>query len=89
MRAQEIAKAWKMVDSAIEKEKRARETIHRLKTEIQNLSRLVDQGAGLSLGQENQLNDLIKHKDQLLKELDLHQTSIQKHTATITDLNAR
>ena len=49
----EIEKAWKMVDAAHEKEGRARETIQQLKHEIQNLSRLVEQGAGLSIGQEN------------------------------------
>ena len=43
----EIEKAWKMVDAAHEKEGRAKETIQQLKHEIQNLSRLVEQGAGL------------------------------------------
>ncbi|KAJ1617385.1 hypothetical protein T492DRAFT_850127 [Pavlovales sp. CCMP2436] len=47
----EIEKAWKMVDAAHDKEGRARETIGQLKTEIANLSRLVEQGAGLSIGQ--------------------------------------
>lgn len=40
---QEIDKAWKMVDAAHEKEKRAKRTTQQLKQEIQNLSRLVDQ----------------------------------------------
>jgi len=40
------------VDAAQEKEKRAKETIQRLKGEIEKLSRIVDQGAGLSIGQE-------------------------------------
>lgn len=48
---QEIEKAWKMVDASHEKEARAKETISQLKTEISNLSRLVEQGAGLSVGQ--------------------------------------
>ena len=47
----EIEKAWKMVDSSHDKEARAKETISQLKTEISNLSRLVEQGTGLSLGQ--------------------------------------
>ena len=50
---QEIEKAWKMVDAAHEKETRARETIQSLKLEISNLSKLVEQGAGLSMGQEH------------------------------------
>jgi hypothetical protein len=48
----EIEKAWKLVDASHEKEARAKETIQQLKLEITNLSRLVEQGAGLSLGQE-------------------------------------
>ena len=49
---QEIEKAWKMVDTAHVKELRADETIQVLKVEIGNLTKLVEQGAGLSLGQE-------------------------------------
>ena len=51
----EIEKAWKMVDVSHEKEARAKETISQLKIEISNLSRLVEQGAGLSMGQESQV----------------------------------
>jgi len=40
-----------MVDASHEKEARAKETISQLKSEISNLSRLVEQGAGLSMGQ--------------------------------------
>jgi hypothetical protein len=42
----EIEKAWKMVDAAHEKEQRAKETIQSLRIEINNLSKLVEQGAG-------------------------------------------
>ena len=49
---QEIEKLWKMVDAAHEKESKARETIHQLKLEIANLTRLVEQGAGLGLGSD-------------------------------------
>ena len=43
----EIEKAWKMVDAAHEKEQRAKETIQSLRIEINNLSKLVEQGAGM------------------------------------------
>merc|ERR1719364_506998 len=43
----EIERAGKMVEASHEKEQRAKETIHNLKIEISNLSRLVEQGAGL------------------------------------------
>eukprot|EP00291_Cryptomonas_curvata_P003512 CAMPEP_0172182760 /NCGR_PEP_ID=MMETSP1050-20130122/18581_1 /TAXON_ID=233186 /ORGANISM="Cryptomonas curvata, Strain CCAP979/52" /LENGTH=858 /DNA_ID=CAMNT_0012856247 /DNA_START=81 /DNA_END=2653 /DNA_ORIENTATION=+ len=66
----EIEKAWKMVDASHEKEQRAKETIQQLKLEITNLSRLVEQGAGLTLGQENTVNELSKHKEELTAERD-------------------
>lgn len=64
----EIEKAWKMVDASHEKEARAKETIAQLKTEIANLSRLVEQGAGLSVGQENTVNELMRERDELTAE---------------------
>lgn len=42
-----------MVDAAYEKEQKAKETILSLKEEIVNLTKLVEQGSGLSLGQEH------------------------------------
>lgn len=47
----EIEKAWKMVDASHEKEQRAKETIQSLRVEINNLTKLVEQGAGNSLRQ--------------------------------------
>lgn len=54
----EIEKAWKTRDAAYEKETRARETIQQLKMEIANLSKLVEQGAGLTMGQEHRWVEL-------------------------------
>jgi chromosome segregation ATPase len=68
----EMDKAWKMVEASHEKENRAKETIQQLKLEISNLSRLVEQGAGLTLGQENTVNDLMKQKEELMIERDGH-----------------
>lgn len=42
----DIEKAWKMVDIAHEKEQRAKETIQTLRIEINNLSKLIEQGTG-------------------------------------------
>ncbi|XP_036592330.1 cilia- and flagella-associated protein 58 isoform X2 [Trichosurus vulpecula] len=66
----EIEKAWKMVDSAYDKEQKAKETILALKEEIVNLSKLVEQGSGLSLGQSNNIRDLLKYKEEITKERD-------------------
>lgn len=62
---QELDAAWKMVDTAHDKETRARETINALKSEINELSKLVEKGAGLSVGQESSVNQLIAERDQL------------------------
>jgi len=50
---QEIEKAWAMVDQSHSKENEAKETIQRLKQEINNLTKMVEQTAGLSMGQEH------------------------------------
>ena len=59
-----------MVDSAHDKESRARDTINQLKLEISNLTKLVEQGAGLNFGQDTNVQDLVKMKDDLTKQRD-------------------
>ena len=49
---QEIEKAWGMVDQSHTKENEAKETIQRLKQEINNLTKLIEQSVGVSMGQE-------------------------------------
>eukprot|EP00727_Mastigamoeba_balamuthi_P004946 m51a1_g1445 hypothetical protein (1912) ;mRNA; r:130017-137422 len=66
----ELEKAWKMVDLSHQKEAQAKETISKLKIEIANLTRLVEQGAGLSIGQEHSVKELLKIKEELSKERD-------------------
>lgn len=80
----EIEKAWKMVDSAHEKETRARETIQSLKLEISNLSKLVEQGAGLTMGQEHSVGELLKIKEDLTNERDECLAEIVKYREQTT-----
>jgi hypothetical protein len=49
---------------------RQKEVIAGLKQEVANLTRLVEAGAGLNLGQESAVTDLLKQKDELQKEHD-------------------
>lgn len=67
---QELDAAWKMVDTAHDKETRARETINALKTEINELSKLVEKGAGLSVGQETSVNQLLAERDSLRAQIE-------------------
>jgi len=76
----EIERAWKMVEASHEKEQRAKETIHNLKAEITNLNSLVEQGAGLSVNQENTVNSLITQRDDLLRTRDKLETTVNKMT---------
>jgi len=78
----EIEKAWKMVETSHEKEQRAKETIQGLKTEITKLGRLVEQGAGLSINQENMVNQLAQEKNDLVKHRDMPCTGCAAATTT-------
>lgn len=49
---------------------RAKDTINQLKEEISNLSKLVEKGAGLSVGQENMVKELIRVRDELTRKTD-------------------
>lgn len=82
----EIDKAWKMVDAAHEKEKNAKKTTAQLKVEIANLSRLVDQGAGLSIGQENAVNDLLAEKEKFQAEVTALNDQIKSQSVQIDSL---
>lgn len=56
-----------MVDASHDKEQQASTTIKKLKEEIINLTRLVEQGTGLSNGQEQSVKELLKMKEDLTK----------------------
>ena len=60
------------MDAAHEKESRARDTINQLKLEIANLTKLVEQGAGLGIGQDASVQELMKQKEELTKQRDAH-----------------
>ena len=66
----ELEKAWKVSDATVEKEQTAKDTIQALKQEIVNLTKLVEQGAGLTYGQEQNVNELMKVRDELTQERD-------------------
>ena len=74
----EIEKAWKMVDTAHEKESRAKETIQQLKKEAATLQQLVEQGTALTQGHEATLAELTEEKKALLAEQDelLHKVEL-------------
>lgn len=85
----EMEKAWKMVDASHEKEIRAKETIQLLKEEINNLGRLVEQGAGLSVGQENMLKEVMRAKEELARANEEHEANAKKDHERMQELHKR
>ncbi|CBJ29363.1 flagellar associated protein [Ectocarpus siliculosus] len=83
----EIEKAWTMVDVAHEKEVRAKDTINQLKEEISNLSKLVEKGAGLSVGQENMVKELIRVRDDLTRKTDEQGQTIAIYETQLNELS--
>ena len=78
-----------MVDASHEKEARAKETIQQLKLEIANLTRLVEQGAGLGLGEESTVNELLKQKEELTRERDMQVDQIVGLRAELMELQEK
>lgn len=85
----EIERAWKMVETSHEKEQRARDTIQGLKSEISKLGRLVEQGAGLSINQENMVNQLVQEKNDLTKQRDMLEGTVTQMQQQNVDLTSR
>ncbi|XP_074883074.1 cilia- and flagella-associated protein 58 [Buteo buteo] len=80
----EIEKAWKMVDTAYEKEQKAKETINSLQEETARLTNLLEQGSGPSLGQEYNIQDLLKLKEDITKERDQLLSEVVKLRQSLT-----
>ncbi|KAL3144393.1 hypothetical protein ABBQ32_004147 [Trebouxia sp. C0010 RCD-2024] len=83
----EVEKAWKLVDASHEKEARAKDMISQLKLEMNNLTRLVEAGAGLSIGEEATMNELLKQKEDLTKERDAQVDQIVSLRSEALQLN--
>ncbi|XP_071376274.1 cilia- and flagella-associated protein 58-like [Centroberyx affinis] len=84
----ELDKAWKMVDAAHDKEMRDKEIILNLKEEITNLTRMVEQRASMSMGKEHSANDLLKMNEELTKEKDQLQTTVETQRENLSKASA-
>lgn len=85
----EIEKCWKLVETAKEKEEKARKIIQGLKDEIAKLHKIVEQGSGLSLGQDNTVHKLIRKQEELEKEVETKKEKIDDLELTKTTLNGK
>ena len=65
-----------MTQCGLTQEARAKDMISQLKLEMNNLTRLVEAGAGLSIGEESTMNELLKQKEDLTRERDAQVSSM-------------
>jgi chromosome segregation ATPase len=82
----EVDKAWKLVDQAKDKEEKARKIIQDLRAEIAHLNKIVEQGSGLSIGQDNTVHNLMRQKDELKRDSDKKQEQIDELTTQQNNL---
>lgn len=65
----EVDKAWKLVEQAKTNEEKARKIIGDLKNEISHLSKIVDKGSGLNVGEDNSVTKMMEEKAKLENEV--------------------
>ncbi len=65
----EVEKAWKLVEQAKTNEEKARKIISDLKNEISHLSKIVDKGSGLNVGEDNSVTKMMEEKAKLENEV--------------------
>ncbi|NWW91669.1 CFA58 protein, partial [Rhynochetos jubatus] len=80
----EMEKAWKMVDAAYEKEQERKETIKSLEEEIARLNNLVEQESEPTMGQEYNIWNVLKLKEDVTKERDQLLSEVVKLRQSLT-----
>ncbi|NXF82189.1 CFA58 protein, partial [Sclerurus mexicanus] len=78
----ELEKSWKMVDTAYEKEQKAKETINSLQKEIARLNNLMKERAG----QEYKVEDLLELQEEVTKERDQLLSEVVKLRQSLTEV---
>ena len=76
----EVDKAWKLVETAKEKEEKARKIISELKSEIAQLHKTVELGSGLQFNQDNTVQQLMQKKQEMETQLSHKHEQIQALT---------
>jgi len=83
----DIEQNQKQVEAAQQKEKQAKDTIAGLKADIKDLVERIEQGASMTVEQQNLLSQLAAQKEQLEKDRDLlRQNSEMLHNITTEQL---
>lgn len=85
----DLDRAVRALEAFKSKEDNARKTISTLKEEIEKLSLVVEQGSGLAIGQDSTVNELIRSKEELTKEVSLAAENITKAQKEHSELLAK
>jgi chromosome segregation ATPase len=67
----ELDRALKMLETYKEKDDKSRQTIGKLRDQIGQLGRIVEQGSGLAVGHDSTVNELLRAKEELAREVTL------------------
>ena len=84
----DLDRAVKTLEAFKEKEETAKSTIQNLREQIEDLGKVVEQGSGLAVGQDSTVNELLKAKEELTREVELETENIQiaeKEKAELTN----
>ena len=85
----DLDRAVKALENFKLKEDNAKKTISALREEIEKLSLIVEQGSGLAIGQDSTVNELIRSKEELIKEVSLALENITKAQKEHNELLAK
>ena len=81
-----MEKAWKLVEQAKTNEEKARKIISDLKNEISHLSKIVDKGSGLNVGEDNSVTKMMEEKANLERQVAHQSETIAARDGEIADL---
>ncbi|KAJ3375699.1 hypothetical protein GGF31_002903 [Allomyces arbusculus] len=82
----QIKRANEFLESARVKEDKSKDELRQLRIEVNDLRATVAQGVGLSAAQERTINDLVKIKEEALKDLDMELERIAHLRARVADM---
>jgi chromosome segregation ATPase len=83
----QIKRANEYLESARTKEEKSKDEVRSLKMEINDLKTTMQKGVGLSATQERNINELIKLKEETVKELEMEMDRINMLRSRISEIN--
>jgi chromosome segregation ATPase len=82
----DLDRALKTIETFKEKEDKAKQTILNLRQQIEQLGKIVEQGSGLAVGQDSTVNELLRAKEDLAKDVGLGNEQILSNRQANSEL---